>query len=606
MTRQRLTIAKDLTLPLEWLTLSTVVYGARGSGKTTFGSVAAEEAHKARQRFAAIDVKGDWWGLKASADGNSEGLPVVVFGGDHADVPLEAGAGAELASIIAELGASAILDLENLSKTKQLHFLADFFERLYDANRDPLLLLLDEAQRYAPQGRTLEPDAARCLGAVRDLVKLGRKHGIGPILFTQRGAGLDKECSELCDVLVAFRTPGVLDQKRVKEWLEANVTASVMRDVMDRIAGLDTGTAIFASAHPDLKLFDETAIRRRETFDSSATPKIGQRRREPKKLAKPDLAKLEARMSAAIERQKADDPKELHRRIKELEVQLAKAPAQGPPVEKIVEVERIVEIPVALVAENVEALERMVGSLPDAIKSLDVVSERIERLVADARAEAEAKRLHPAKGTARPPDLSIVSTRKPAPTNSERHERKAAARRTPLGEPDGIGKEWNRVLGTGEKELLEAIAFRHPMTLGQSEVAKLAGRSNKSSTTREYLGRLRRNGLIFVDPATRRIGLTRAGIDATGAQDLPPTPEELAYAWRAKLKGGELAMFEALLEARSRGLTREELAGRIGSSGMSSSTFREYLGRLKRFGIVTESSPPEGASVLCISEDFLG
>jgi len=89
-TRSRLQIAPELSLPLEWLTLSSVVYGARGSGKTTLGSVIGEEAYKAGQRFCAIDVKGDWWGLKATADGKGAGIPVVIFGGDHQDVPLEA------------------------------------------------------------------------------------------------------------------------------------------------------------------------------------------------------------------------------------------------------------------------------------------------------------------------------------------------------------------------------------------------------------------------------------------------------------------------------------------------------------------------------------
>jgi hypothetical protein len=87
-------LSQNLRLPLDWMTLATVVYGARGSGKTTLGRVIAEEVHKARQRFCAIDLKGDWYGLKSTADGAGEGIPVVVFGGDHADLPLEDAAGA--------------------------------------------------------------------------------------------------------------------------------------------------------------------------------------------------------------------------------------------------------------------------------------------------------------------------------------------------------------------------------------------------------------------------------------------------------------------------------------------------------------------------------
>lgn len=222
MTKRTLHISEHLHFPLDWITLATVVYGARGSGKTSFGRVVAEEAVKCRQRFCAIDLKGDWYGLTSTADGKGEGIPVVIFGGEHAHVPLEADAGAFVGETVSRLEQNVILDFELLSKGKQIRFLAEFFEALYHHNREPLLLLLDESQRYAPQKP--DPDEARTLGAVQDLVKLGRKHGIGPVLFTQRGAGLNKEVSELCDMLVAFRTPGPLDQERIQGWLDANAT----------------------------------------------------------------------------------------------------------------------------------------------------------------------------------------------------------------------------------------------------------------------------------------------------------------------------------------------------------------------------------------------
>ncbi|HMI86820.1 MAG TPA: hypothetical protein VK550_22155, partial [Polyangiaceae bacterium] len=341
----RLRISERLFLPVDWMTLATVIYGSRGSGKTSLAAVFAEEVSKAGQRFCAIDLKGDLYGLKSTADGKGDGIPVVIFGGEHQDVPLEDGAGAFVGETVAGLGQSCVLDLEHFSKGKQVRFLAAFFEALYDRNRDPLLLILDEAQRYAPQGRMIDPDTAKCLGAVEDIVKLGRKHGVGPVLLTQRGSGLNKEVSELCDMLVAFRTPGPLDQDRVKDWLDANTTKVQRDEVMGQLSGLPTGTAVFASGHPDLKIFGVYPVRRRETFDSSATPKVGQRRKEPKRLAKPDLDELKSKMSAAIERQKADDPKALRGRIAELEREVKAKVAPATTIVKAPKVERV-EVPV--------------------------------------------------------------------------------------------------------------------------------------------------------------------------------------------------------------------------------------------------------------------
>ncbi len=34
-----------------------------------------------------IDPAGAWWGIRSSADAKGEGLPVVIFGGEHGDVP---------------------------------------------------------------------------------------------------------------------------------------------------------------------------------------------------------------------------------------------------------------------------------------------------------------------------------------------------------------------------------------------------------------------------------------------------------------------------------------------------------------------------------------
>jgi hypothetical protein len=41
------------------------------------------------QQVVIVDPKGDWWGIRSSADGKAPGLPVVILGGERGDVPLE-------------------------------------------------------------------------------------------------------------------------------------------------------------------------------------------------------------------------------------------------------------------------------------------------------------------------------------------------------------------------------------------------------------------------------------------------------------------------------------------------------------------------------------
>jgi hypothetical protein len=576
-----LRISDALSLPLDWITLATVVYGARGAGKTSFGRVVAEEAVKAKQRFCAIDLKGDWYGLRSSADGKSDGIPVVIFGGEHADVPLEPDAGAFVGETVARLEQSCILDFELLSKGKQIRFLAEFFEALYHHNREPLLLLLDEAQRYAPQKPG--PDEARTLGAVQDLVKLGRKHGIGPVLFTQRGAGLNKEVSELCDLLVAFRTPGPLDQERIRDWLDANTTKAQRDEVMGKLSGLPTGTAVFASGHPELRTFGVYPVRRPETFDSSATPKVGQRRAEPKTLAKPDLEVLRTKMAAAIERAKADDPKALRARIRELEVELAKKPkAEAPEVKEVrldvavFDREAWTRVKESIVNEWVGARDRIVGAL-DAYRVQVIGSDQYPPL----------KRHVPRLVEAMPPPMKVTHSQSGPIVHRDGQAQRFDRKRRE--QSNGAVSE----LPKGERAILTAIA-QHPNGVSREQLTVLTGYKRSSRDT--YLQRLGAGGLL--EPGTGgAIFVSDRGMAALGDFEPLPTGRALLEHWLAKLPEGERRILDVVARAYPNGVHRASIDHETGYKRSSRDTYLQRLSSRKL--IVTEAH-----GTVALSEDL--
>jgi len=569
MTRAQKTIrlSPKLALPLDWVTLATVVYGARGSGKTSCGRVMAEETTKAGQRFCAVDLKGDWFGLKSSANGKSEGLPVVVFGGEHADVPLEPGAGAFVGETVAKLEQSCILDFELFSKGKQIRFLAEFFEALYHHNREPLLLLLDEAQRYAPQKPG--PDEARTLGAVQDLVKLGRKHGIGPVLFTQRGAGLNKEVSELCDLLVAFRTPGPIDQDRVKDWLDANKTRGERDQIMGQLSGLATGTAVFASSHPELKVFGVYPVRMPETFDSSATPKVGQRRVEPKKLAAPDLEGLKAKMAEAIARAKADDPKALRARIAELEKQKAPKPATPAP-----KVERV-EVPVVK-KEDVVLMKRLEQQLAKGLKDIGRLANAAEALTKNKPI------VLPSTSSAAALITQAASTLKAQRSERSDPTARAVARpKVKAPAPDG-----GAALGKCARAMLTAIAQHGPLTLTQA--ALIAGYSTSSSTPGNAVSELR--GLGYVDGGNAGgMTATEDGMAELGDYTPLPTGARLAQYWLGQIGKCEAAILQQVLDGHPDAVSLAKAAEAAGYS-MSSSTPGNAASKLRTLNLVHGSN----------------
>ena len=64
-------------------------------------------------------------------------------------------------------------------------------------------------------------------------------------------------------------------------------------------------------------------IRRSRTFDSSATPKVGEVRRQPARMAEVDLTALGEQIAATAEKAKADDPKTLRAEIAQLKKELS-------------------------------------------------------------------------------------------------------------------------------------------------------------------------------------------------------------------------------------------------------------------------------------------
>src|SRR3972149_4072912 len=319
---------KKFTLPIELVTQTIAILAKRGVGKTYLGRVMAEEMLRADMQVVAIDPTGAWHGLRSSADGKKAGYPIVVFGGDQKDVlPLEETAGEVIARAIVECGFSAILDLSELSENAKRRFATSFAETLYHLNRNPLHLFMDEADEFAPQKAFKGTE--RLLGAMENIVRRGRKRGLGCTLITQRPAVLNKNVLTQCEMLVAMRLVSHWDIKPIMEWVNVHADPKQAEKMIRSLPSLPIGTAWFWSPGWG-DIFEIIKIRKTFTFDSSSTPKPGQKAVRPKAAAKIDLNKLGKEIAATIERAKADDPKQLKKRIAELE-RLAMAQSHPPP-----------------------------------------------------------------------------------------------------------------------------------------------------------------------------------------------------------------------------------------------------------------------------------
>src|SRR3546814_907339 len=151
-----------LAVPPNALSGHLAIVGKTGSGKTYVAKGIAESLLSEERRVCVIDPTGAWWGLRASADGSGPGYPVVIFGGEHADVPISESSAERLAELLAERNIPSVIDLSDFLIGKRHRFMESFAGTLYARNRAPLHLIVDEADEFAPQNPL--PEMRRVLG----------------------------------------------------------------------------------------------------------------------------------------------------------------------------------------------------------------------------------------------------------------------------------------------------------------------------------------------------------------------------------------------------------------------------------------------------------
>jgi hypothetical protein len=582
-----LRIGDGVTLPLSIVTETLAMLAKRGMGKSNAAVVLAEEMWAAGQQWVAIDPKGDWWGIRSSADGKGAGLPVPIFGGRRGDVPLEASAGAVMARLVVERDLTCVLDVSLFSKGDQIRFVTDFAETLFRAIGDaprPLHLYLEEAEEFLPQ--RVDARTARMVGAYSKISKQGRTLGLGVTLITQRSASLNKDALSQTDTLVLFRTVSPHDRKAVVAWAEHHDEA---KDVAQSLSELEPGESWIVSPG-FLGRVERVKWRRRETFDSGATPVAERRRlRAPVSLAEIDLGEITDLIAGTVERAKANDPAELKRRVAKLTRDLAAAQSATPPPppEPVA-----VEVPVPVVTEAMlDGLREVVRQLGEQGELLRAGLEAAFKEQGDKVAEILAA-VEQAAGRAGEARRSLVRaaaqpapTRRPAPVvNMPRPPVSAAP-------PNGNG---DVALKAGARRILATLARHHPLRHTRAQLGTLSKFTITGGTFQTYMSTLRRAG--FVDESGGNIGITDAGLDYIGvAPAAPASTEELLAMWRSALRAGARAILDKLVEVYPDGIDRETLAEQVEMTA-SGGTFQTYVSTLKRNGLAVVNGSTVTAS----------
>lgn len=594
-----LKIAKGLTLPLDSATKTFAILAQRRKGKTYTANVIAEEMVKAGQPWAALDPTGAWWGLRSSADGKREGLPILVVGGQHGQLPLERTAGKLLADLVVDEPGHYVFDMSLFeSKAAEREFATAFAERLYrrkGKSSDPLHLFVDEADMFVPQ-RTPSGDQ-RMLGAFEAIVRRGGIRGIGTTLISQRAAVVNKNVLEQIDVLVALRTVGPNDQKALKAYIDAAGGEDERRELMGSLASLSLGEAWVWEPGADPPLFERVKIRERETFNSSATPKAGGKRVEPRKLADVDLAAIEEKIADTIERAKAEDPKALQKKVRELEQEIRKLKKQldERPTEPIE-----IKVP-AISDEALEEIKEAVEGADSASRDVLAAGERLGE-VADQLADVPKMVLDQGKRVRGAAARDQGSPSRRSGARQGRSSVPRAARPSPtLAHPnDRANNEEGSSLSGPEQRVLDALAwldtvgFARPSKIQVGFIAGYRVGKKVGGTFGNVLGQLRARGLLDY-PSAGSVALTAAGEACATVPDIEQTPEGLQSAVMGMLNGPEQRVLQVLIDAYPEPMSKQDCGEAAGYTvgEKVGGTYGNILGRLRSLGLIDYPGPGE-------------
>jgi uncharacterized protein len=546
----KLHISKTLSLPMDLITQTQAILAMKGAGKSYTASVQAEEFLKAGQQIVAVDPTGAWYGLKSSADGKSPGFPIAIFGGDHADVPLEDTAGEVLANAVVNERFSAILDLSLFRKGQVHRFMTPFLETLYRRNREAMHLFVDEADVVAPQKPFAEE--ARTLGAMEDIVRRGRIRGIGCTMITQRPAVLNKNVLTQAGILCALRISHPKDIAAIREWVEVHADVQTAKEMMESLPSLPIGTAwLWSPGWGDI--FEKVKIRERETFNSGATPKAGERIIAPKAIAQIDIAKLGAQIAATVQRIKENDPTQLRNKVRELEAKLRSAGS--------------------IDTVGLEQLRKANAGNYSKLKEQAAIFKSIIDLCSTAKSSLEL------------PPMSEPVKYKPREENPKSKEFMTC----------GLSKPQLRIL--------EALAEIKSIGTTEPEKAMVGGWSGYSPTSGGFnnlLGQLRAAELIeYPRSKSGCVSLTHEGEKITGIKSAP-SREEFMRRVHNFCSNPQIKILDVVTSAPLIFL-KEDVAERSGYSPTSGG-FNNLLGELRSKGLIHYPRPGYVAAVTWLFE----
>lgn len=524
-----------------------LVQANSGGGKSHLLRTLLEQTHGKVQHIV-LDPEGEFSTLRQRFS--------YVLAGRDGDVPAHPKVARVLCRRLLELGASAVIDLYDLSMPDRREFVKLFLTELMALPRalwKPTLIVLDEAHVYAPERGSGE---AQSTDAVITLCTQGRKRGYCAVLATQRISKLHKDAAaELLNKAVG-RTGLDVDMRRAGEELGFD------REQRSHLRELAPGE--FFVYGPALG----TAVRKVRSADVLTNhPDAGRALGATAPPANASVQALVAQigdlpaLAVESERTIAD----LEATVKQLRQELRTAQRATRP--EVVNDAALVQARSAY-ADAADDNARLRGLIESTAQSLS-----------DAAIALRGGMAVPSNTRIVPPSAPSVS-KKPAIVPQSDPIVSRTVERVREASADAISGPQQRmldVMAQFEAYGLDAPAYSH--------VAVMSSQSPRSSGFDKNLGRICTLGLVARRPG-KLLQLTDGGRAAAAPVVAPRSLDDLHEAWMRYVSGPQQRMLRELIRLYPQPLEYAALAIATQQS-VTSSGFDKNLTTLSGLGLVT-------------------
>ena len=559
--KNKIKIANELELPIDAITQTFAQIGKRGAGKTYLASMIAEQMLNVQAQVIVLDPIGNWWGLRVDADGKSKGKDIFIIGGTHGDVPLASEGGKEIAKLLVEKSISVVLDISEFRKNERKKFVTDFAEEFYQLKKkkpSAVHIFLEESQKFVPQ--VVRGDDARMVGAWEDIVRLGRNYGIGCSLISQRPQSVNKEVLSQVECLCVPQVVGRHERKALEEWIRE---AGEDRSIVDKLPSLHQGEG-YVWSPSWLRIFKKVNFNKKSTFDTSATPKLGEATKSAK-ISKMDIEKLREQMVNVVGKinQEKLDRKSLIDEISRLKKELKSKPKAELNLDVIEGLKKR--------AHN----EGFNEAKKEIMREVDFLRKENKCLIGIMDKVGNLLKVKPALRPEYSFKPKTILTKEPSKVDYTKEITPKVTNKSPIS----YESDTNRNLGICARKLYSVLFVNQDTEFTKVQLGLLSGYSTKSGGFRNSLAQLNSMGLIQRNNG--KISINEIN-EEYAIENTEGISKEL---WSKNLGVCARKIFEFLLGYENTQFTKEDIAENVVYS-VNSGGFKNSLAQLNSLGLI--------------------